>query len=98
MSFSLKNVVAVISFLPTLDALISSTVQQIEATLGTFGGSEKYQAALAKVNSFIAGLSADVNVVQDLQAIAGPIINAWVAAFNAVGFFQHKSANPAQPQ
>lgn len=97
MSFSLKNVVAVISFLPTLDSLISSTVTTVESALSGFSGSQKFQAAEAKVNSFLSTLSADVNVISDLQTIAGPLINAWVAAFNAAGLFQHKSqtATPA---
>lgn len=92
MSLNLKTVVAVISFLPTLDSLISSTVQTLETALAGYTGSQKFQAAEAKVNSFLANLSADVNVVQDLQAIAGPLINAWVAAYNASGLFQHKAA------
>lgn len=95
MSFNLKTVVAVISFLPTLDSLISSTVQTLETALAGYTGSQKFQAAEVKVNSFIANLSEDVNVVQDLQAVAATLINAWVAAYNASGLFQHKAATPA---
>lgn len=95
MSFSLKNIVAVISFLPTLDTLISSTVTTIEQSLSGFTGSQKFQAAEAKVNSFVSTLSADVNVISDLQAIAGPLINAWVAAFNVAGLFKHASSTAA---
>jgi len=97
MSFNLKTIVAVISFLPALDSLVSSTVTTVEQALGGFSGSQKFQAAEAKVNSFLATLTADVNVIQDLQAIASPLINAWVAAFNAAGLFSHKSSTTATP-
>lgn len=95
MSFNFKTIATVISLLPIVDRLVASTVQTVETALSGFNGNQKFAAAEAKVNTFLAGVSADVGVVGDLQAIAGPLINAWVAAFNTAGLFQHKAAPAA---
>lgn len=95
--FNWKTITTVLSLLPMLDQLISSTVQAVESSLSGFAGNAKFAAAEAKVNTFLSTVSSDLNVVGDLQSIAGPLITAWVAAFNAAGLFTHKAAETPAP-
>ena len=83
--------------LPQFEQLINSTVKQVQAELGNLPGAQKLAAAEAKINTFLAAASDDLNVINDIKAILTPAINAAVAMFKEAQQFGF-SKTPAAAQ
>lgn len=89
------GLVTALTLAPQFFKIVDDTVKQVETDLAGFAGNVKFQAVEAKVNSFLAAASDDLNVVEDLKNILAPTINAAVALFNAAGIFKHSTPTPA---
>lgn len=98
---SLATILGAINAAPALLGLVDQVVVSTEQALNavpSIGGSQKFAAAEAKVNSWLSTAITDVQQLNLLQSAVTPLINGAVAAFNAAGIFAHKNtATVTQP-
>ena len=93
------NLMTAIGMIPQLLSLIDQVVVNIEQGLGQIPGitgSQKFAAAEAKVNTFLKAAITDAGLLGAVQTVVKPLIDGAVAAFNAAGFFKHKTASGVQ--
>lgn len=99
---SLAAVLALIEEVPNLFKLIDDVVVSVEASLANvpgISGSQKLQAAEAKVNAFLQAAGTDISTVTSLSGVLTPLISAAVGIFNSAGLFKHSaSPSPAPAQ
>src|SRR5690348_18309514 len=88
---NLKAFITALTLIPQFLVIVNQTVQAIEVALQGFSGSQKLAAAEAQINAFLAAAISDTKVLQDVQSILSPAINAAVTMFNAAGIFKHAS-------
>lgn len=89
---NLKAIATALSLIPQLMPLVDNVVVSVEAAIPDLPGATKLQAALAKVESLMAAASDEVNIFAEIKPTVVLMVNAAVAAFNAIGLF--KKATP----
>lgn len=94
---SLAVILGLIEEVPNLFKLVDDVVVSVEASLANvpgISGSQKLQAAEAKVNAFLTAAGTDLSTIQNLSGVLTPLITAAVSIFNSTGVFK-KSTSPA---
>lgn len=63
-------------------------IKSIEDLLGAGGGNDKKQAAVGNMTEMAVAAGANSDQVQAVSKMAGEVVDAGVAAFNASGVFK----------
>lgn len=87
----IANVLSILAAIPELLHFVSQTVQEVELVSAGIPGAQKFAAAEAMINAFLATATEDVAAVAQVSGVLKPLIDSLVAMFNSLGMF-HKAA------